>query len=161
MEPWHDFLVAEVGAAAALAGLLFVSLSVNQTRILQYPGLTQRGIQALSSLFLVFALATLALAPDQRPRSFGAAALALAVLQTAILARLQIGSWRASERPYRRASLGSFVIGQAASWSLLIGSALIVVRDDWSGLAWYPPGVVLAFAFAGVISWVLLIEIER
>ena len=56
MEAWHDFFVGELGAAAALAGLLFVSLSVNQERILKLPGLAQRGIQGLTSLFLVFAI---------------------------------------------------------------------------------------------------------
>lgn len=161
MEAWHDFLVAEVGAAAALAGLLFVSLSVNQERILKMPGVAPRGLQALTSLFLVFAVASLALAPDQRPRVFGAVALALSAGQTATLAWLQISGYRAADRQFRRRSIGSFVLGQAASWTFLAGSALIALRDDWAGLIWYPPGVILAFAFAGVVSWVLLIEINR
>jgi hypothetical protein len=161
MELWHDFLVVQVGAAAALAGLLFVSLSVNEERILKLPGVAQRGLQALTSLFLVFAISSLALAPEQRPRSFGAAALALSLGQTGILAWLQISSYRAADKPFRNKSLGSFVLGQAASWTLLIGSALVTLRDDRTGLLWYPPGVILAFAFAGAISWVLLIEINR
>jgi hypothetical protein len=161
MEAWHDFFVAELGAAAALAGLLFVSLSVNQERILKLPGVAQRGIQALTSLFLVFAIASLALAPGWRPRSFGAAALAVTVGQTAILFSLQIASYRATDRQFRRKSLGSFFTGQAASWTLLVGSVLVALRNDWSGLACYPAGVILAFGFAGMISWVLLIEINR
>ena len=64
MGNWHDFLVAELGASAKFTGLLFVSLSVNQTRILQFGGLPERGLQALTSIFLVFIIATLALAPD-------------------------------------------------------------------------------------------------
>jgi hypothetical protein len=160
MEAWHDFFVAELGAAAALAGLLFVSLSVNEERILKLPGMAQRGIQALTSLFLVFALASLALAPDWRPRGFGAAALALSAGQILVLAGLQIVGYRAAEQFLRR-SLVSIILGQAASWALLVGSILVTLRDDWSGLAWFPPGAILVFAFAGVISWVLLIEINR
>ena len=160
MEPWHDFFVAEVGAAAALAGLIFVSLSVNQARILQYAGLPERGMQALSSLFLVFAVASFALAPDHSPHSFGATALALAFLQTAILTGLQIRSYSAGGRERWR-TLASFAMGQGASWAFVIGSALLVARNDWAGLVFYPAGVILAFGFAGVVSWVLLIEINR
>jgi len=161
MEAWHDFFVAEVGAAAALAGLLFVSLSVNQDRVLKYAGLPERGMQALSSLFLVFALATLALAPEHSPSSFGATALALVLFQTAILSWLQIKSARATNAAARRRTLASLVVGQAASWAFLIGSAFVLIRDDWAGLVWYPAGVILAFGFAGAVSWVLLIEINR
>jgi hypothetical protein len=160
MEGWHDFFVAEVGAAAALAGLLFVSISVNEEHILQFPGLPERALQAFSSLFLVFAVASLALAPDHTPRSFGAEALALAVFQVSVLTWLQLRSFQPGES-YSGRSLRSFLIGQAASWAFVLGSALVVVRDDWSGLAWYPVGVILAFGFAGAVSWVLLIEIKR
>jgi len=160
MEPWHDFFVAEVGAAAALAGLLFVSLSVNEERILRFRGLPERGMQALSMLFLVFALASLALAPEHTPRGFGLTALVLSALQAAAMTALQIRSLP-DGRAERRRTLGSLAIGQIASWAFVIGSLLMVLRDDWSGLAWFPAGVILAFAFAGVASWVLLIEINR
>lgn len=145
---------------AALAGLLFVSLSVNEERILQFPGLPERALQAFCSLFLVFALASLALAPDHAPRSFGAGALAAALAQAAVLACLQFRSFQPGESHSRRA-LGTFLLGQAASWAFVIGSTFVVVRGDWSGLAWYPAGVILAFGFAGAVSWVLMIEIQR
>ena len=82
-------------------------------------------------------------------------------LLIAVLAWLQIAGYRAADNLFRRKSVGSIVLGQAASWGLLIGSALVALRDDWSGLAWFPPGAILAFGFAGAISWVLLIEINR
>lgn len=161
MEPWHDFFVAELGAAAALAGLLFVSLSVNQDRVLKYAGLPERGLQGLSSLFLVFALATLALAPEHSPKSFGATALGLTLFQTAILSWLQYRSFWAKNATWRWRSIGSLAAGQASSWTLVIGSGLSLIRNDWNGLFWYPAGVILAFGFAGAVSWVLLIEINR
>ena len=117
-------------------------------------------MQALSSLFLVFALASFALAPGHSPRSFGGIALGLALFQTAVLSRLQVMSYRANDRERRR-TVVSLAMGQAASWAFVIGSALLVARNDWAGLGWFVPGVVLAFGFAGVVSWVLLIEINR
>ena len=65
-------------------------MSVNQARILQYGGLPERGLQALTGLFLVFVVATLALAPDQPPRLFGAETFAVVALQAVIQTRLQI-----------------------------------------------------------------------
>src|SRR5215213_5799028 len=41
-EGWSDFLVASAGASAALAGLVFIGISINLTRILAFPGLPAR-----------------------------------------------------------------------------------------------------------------------
>jgi hypothetical protein len=35
---WENFFVAEVGASATLTGLIFVSVSINLTKIMTYPG---------------------------------------------------------------------------------------------------------------------------
>jgi hypothetical protein len=42
---WDNFFVAEVGAAAALSGLLFVAVSINLTRILAIPHLPARAAE--------------------------------------------------------------------------------------------------------------------
>ena len=102
MDPWHEFFVAEVGAAASFAGLLFVSLSVNESRILQFGGLAERGLQALSSLFLVFVAATLALTPEQTPLRLGIETLTAAILQITFQTYCQIVGHRLTQQQYRR-----------------------------------------------------------
>jgi hypothetical protein len=44
---WQSLFVAEVGASAALAGLLFVAISINLARILQGAGLSGRAGEAM------------------------------------------------------------------------------------------------------------------
>jgi hypothetical protein len=48
MQGWQSLFVAEAGAAAALAGLLPVAVSINLTRILEYPGLSAAADVTLS-----------------------------------------------------------------------------------------------------------------
>ena len=65
-EPWHDFFVAEVGASAALTGLLFVAASINLEHILSYEGLPERAAETLVVLVNVLIVASFGLVPDQR-----------------------------------------------------------------------------------------------
>jgi len=60
---WSNFLVAEAGASAALAGLIFVAVSINISKIIEYPGVSGRAGEALALLIGVLIIATLGLAP--------------------------------------------------------------------------------------------------
>jgi hypothetical protein len=38
---------------------------------------------------------------------------------------------------------------------------MMVARENWIGLYWFIPGTIIAFATAGFVAWILLIEINR
>ena len=50
---WENFFIAEVGASAALLGLIFVGVSINLTRIISIPGLPNRALLALIILLTI------------------------------------------------------------------------------------------------------------
>ena len=50
---WTDLYVAAAGASAALAGLVFVAVSINIERILALPGVPNRALQTLLQLILL------------------------------------------------------------------------------------------------------------
>ena len=62
---WSDLFVAAAGASAALAGLLFVAVSINVERILQYRGLPERALEALALLLGVLVISIIGLIPGQ------------------------------------------------------------------------------------------------
>jgi len=155
---WSTFFSAELGAAAGLTGLLFVAISINLSRILQFPHLPARAAESLLDLLSVGLVATFALIPGQGARACGieicATGLLLWVLHTVSLVRL-----RKFDRQY--VSFASrFTLNQLPPIPFVIAGALLIAGRP-SGLYWTVPGILLSFA-AGIFgSWVLLVEIQR
>lgn len=158
MADWHDFFVAQAGVAGALIGLLFVAVSINLARILQFPQLPTRAVEALVLFFLVLVVATLALVPGQSLGRLGAELLATGgaawVLQLSFLIRT-----READRRYARRSV-RIVLNQLPPVPFLLAGAGMLAGDPGAGL-WLMPGTLLCFG-AGVFgAWVLLVEIHR
>jgi modulator of FtsH protease len=64
---WHDFLLAQAGAAGGLTGLVFVGVSINLEKILSDPtsGLAGRAAEALVFLVAVLTASCLLLVLGQ------------------------------------------------------------------------------------------------
>ncbi len=57
---WGSFFVAETGASAALAGLLFVAMSINLRRILEFPSLPGRAGETIAILVNALVISSVA-----------------------------------------------------------------------------------------------------
>lgn len=158
MNSWSDFFVAELGAAAALAGLLFVAVSINLTRILAFPHLPTRAVEALTALLSVLAVATFGLVPDQDAGTLGfeVGAVGALTLTIQLFALATTGKISAKHGGFALHML----FNTAPALSFMTAGALLNAGDP-SGLYWIVAGVLLSF-IAGIIgAWVLLIEIHR
>lgn len=81
-EAWHELFVATAGADAALAGLVFVAVSINLDRILHLDGVPERALQTLTLLVGVVLVSFLGLTPQ----SSTALGIEIVVLGAALLA---------------------------------------------------------------------------
>jgi hypothetical protein len=153
---WSELFVAAAGASAALAGLLFVAVSINVERILQFQGLPERALAALLLLLGVLVISIIGLIPGQGHISLGielvAAGLAAGV---PVLVLTQLAS--AEPHPWQRLSLA---VVAAAVLLPLIGGATVLVAAG-GGLYWIAAGVIYAIVVSVVNAWVLLVEILR
>jgi hypothetical protein len=156
---WANFFIAEVGAAAALTGLVVVAISINLSRILAIDTLLARAGEALVILAGVLVLTSIGLVPGQSGTAFGAETAAAGVLMFLISGILQWRAptdrrvlwWRRSLRP---------VISAAASLPIIEGGALLLLGSA-SGLYWIAAGVIVSLLAGIFTAWVLLIEIMR
>jgi cation transport ATPase len=158
---WNSFFQGELGAAAALAGLLFVSVSVHQARILELGRMADRGLEALAMLLLVLVISSLALVPGQSLRLLGAEVLAAGAATLAALVPLQLAYLRQVDRAYRRRSRRMVAVNRLAVTATALAGAIFLWRGDGTGIYLLPPGILLSFFAAGANAWVLLIEINR
>lgn len=158
-ETWHELFVAMAGAAAALAGLLFVAVSINLTDILKFPSLPRRALETLLIMLAVVLLSIFVLVPGQSPTVLGLEILALGLgfLLATLIPRLRLPREESQDTVRRLVPLvllvASFVPMVIAGSSLLIGAG--------GGLYWLVPSLVFAFVTAITSAWVLLVEILR
>ena len=158
---WRDFFTACAGASAALAGLIFVALSVNIAHILKYDHLPARAAAAIGALMLILTASLAALAPQPIP-FLGGETIAL----TALAWLLQIVSARSSSHAASRYGRPSYehlleiAMGQLPMAPFAVGGIMMLHGEGW-GLAWLAGGAVTVFILSVVNAWVLLVEILR
>jgi modulator of FtsH protease len=162
---WESFALGQVGASAALLGLVFVGISINLRDIVGSGSLVHRAAEAVILLGGVLAVATVVLIPGQRRDVLSAELIVLACGLFAIIVFLQrdaikqpIDAGRPGPPPGSLAVRRAFGLGAAV---LIAVAGVTLAAKAGGGLYWLPPAILAAYAGALTDAWILLIEILR
>ena len=160
MEAWHDFWIAQVGGSAALAGLLFVSVSINLSKILSTPGLPDRAaVPFILLLGILLQSCSLLLVPDQSLLAIGIEILLCGLAIWGLVSYLDVKRLHQTESLFGLEP-PRFVLTQVASLPYIIAGILLVAGNE-SGLYWIVPAIIASFIKSFFDAWVLLVEINR
>jgi modulator of FtsH protease len=160
MNSWENFFTAEAGASAALAGLIFVSVSISLAKILATPQLPERAFQALVVLVQILIISSCMLVPGQSYTLIGLEVLAIALAvwpMVAIYDRRTLARTRKYSFP--RAIIRTLLSQLAALAYIVAGVAILWLGAP--GIYCLVPAILFAFAIAIFDAWVLLVEINR
>jgi hypothetical protein len=157
---WANFFVAEVGAAAALSGLVIVAISINLQRILLFPQLPGRAAEMLIMLVGALLASSFALIPGQPLSGLGGEIVGAGLLMTVAPIAIQ-----ARQIPLLKSQpvtwwLWRLVIVLCSGVPVLIGGVYLLVGAS-GGLYWVAAGIMLTLAATVWNAWVLLVEILR
>jgi modulator of FtsH protease len=158
---WSDFFAAAAGVAGALAGLVFVGLSINLTQILQLPTAIGRAAETLFVLAGVLVIDLVALVPAQSERHL-ATLLLIAAIPVWLLPL--IAQFRAiGDRPPGRGFLVPMrmLLHQAGTLPIVAGALVLFFGHANTGIGLVAAGCILSILVAMLSAWVLLVEIQR
>jgi hypothetical protein len=157
---WENFFMGELGASAALTGLVFVGVSINLTKIVASSHLPNRALEALVALVAVLFTSSLLLIPGQSFVAIGVEVLLIGLINWGTMLYLQINILRKMEAQYRRNFARIILICQMAALSFVIAGIVLLISGT-NGLYWIVAATLLSFLAAFTDAWVLIIEINR
>lgn len=153
---WTGFLSVAAGVAATLTGLIFVAVSINLSRVLEFPPLADRAAESILQMFGALIVSMCVLLPGQSGMVLGVelaiAGLILWVLQTLL-------QYRSYNREYPRPII-SIALSQLSAATLLVAGISLAI-GTFGGLYWLAAGVILSVTVGVSNAWVLLVEILR
>lgn len=158
-EPWRDFAVGTAGASAALAGLLFVAVSINLQAIINLPRIPGRAAHALVLLAAPIFVSLVLLIP-QGPGPLGVELIVVAVMAGPVLGWLSAPTHRPPHAPVV-AWLGGVTVPAVIVTLGPLLAGIGVLTTSLGGLYWVPAAVAAALLGGLFNAWVLLVEIVR
>jgi modulator of FtsH protease len=162
---WHDFFLAQAGAAGVLTGLVFVGVSINLQKIVsdRRSGLAGRAGEALILLVGVLLASVLGLVPAQGAGMLGAEVLVVGLAAWGCVVAIQLPrlrEWGTKRADLRVSLVLRVVLGQVGTLAMVIaGVAVLWVGPG--GLYWLVAGTLFSILATLFEAWVLLVEINR
>jgi hypothetical protein len=156
-DQWNNFFVMVGGGAAALAGLIFVAMSINHEIIIRNTTHRNRAINMLTGFTAVFMASSFALMGNQNLGTLGVEWLVLWLIATAIFIRGYVVAIKKG-----MSSIGltaSRLAGGTACYLAEVISAILLIRGCSSGLYIAAVAVIVLFAFLISGAWLLMIGI--
>jgi hypothetical protein len=160
MDGWENFFLGQLGASAALGGLLFVAISINLERIMAAPELPNRAMLALLLLLVVLVISALMLIPRQPLPLAGGEALVLGGILLFAGTAIEVSIGRAPRDRNRATYLFNVALFAVSALPYVIGGILLLLGDD-AGLYWVAAAIIFSVVKAVLDAWVLLVEIQR
>jgi hypothetical protein len=157
---WGGFGEAVATAAAALAGLLFIAISINLKEILDIPGLPSRAAATLILFGTALLAAVLVVVPGQARVALGLELVATGLVLGGAQVYLDLSTERGEEETLARRMIGRIFPAYISCGCLVVGGATLAAQAG-GGLYWLVPSVIAAIAFGLANVWVLLVEILR
>ena len=154
---WSDFFVGSAGASAALAGLVFVAVSINIERILETEGIPDFAMVALLMLIGVLLVSLLCLIPGQETEALGWEMIIGGILWGLLAGTRLLQSIPKGDQHYLLSRVAMPIGG---TLPLVVGAITLIVGSG-GGLYWIAAGVVMTIFAAVVNAWIVLVEILR
>lgn len=159
---WHDFYVVTGGAAAALAGLVFVAVTLHLAAVTGHPGHRHRARTIVASLGQILLASLIVLIPTLDHVGAGAAltlvtgALLYETLRSTAQIAPMLRRWRRD--PVARTIAIRTTIGDL---SMLVGTggALAVLAGYGAGLSFVAADMIVRFGLAIAGAWLLIVAV--
>ena len=158
-EQWNNFFFMVGGGAAALAGLIFVAMSINLDVIIRNSTHRNRAINMLTGFTAVFMACCFALIGNQNPVALGLEWSVLWLIATAIFIMGYAKAIRAG-----MSSIGlnwPRLAGGTICYLAEVVGAILIVLGDGAGLYIAAIATIVLFGFLISGAWLLLIGIHE
>ncbi|HZR39395.1 MAG TPA: hypothetical protein VFB12_04720 [Ktedonobacteraceae bacterium] len=160
MNSWENLFLGELGASAALTGLVFVGISINLNKIMESSFLPNTALEALIAFVSTLFMAFLMLIPQQLFLAYGIEALCVGLFTWIAMIAIHRDTLRKAPRAYRIPFLRQFAIYHLAALSY-IGASMSFLIWGTMGFYWIVAATLLSYLAAFVDTWLLVVEINR
>jgi hypothetical protein len=155
-DQWHDFFITVGGGAAALAGLVFIAMSINLDAIVKDPTHRYRAIGTLAGFTAVFMICSLALMGSQNHFTVGIEWLIISSIAGVIYVNGYIQAIRTGGSP-AGLSTPRLSFGTVGYLVEITGSIILISNHIW-GLYLAAVAMVLNFGFMISGAWLLIVR---